>query len=98
MLLIGIVYLQIDMPTKHQSFALLNASQYGVFLDDAVRYRFVMRLRKFHFPKTMFIIWQSYLGLICRYLICNSLSLRIIICLENLAKANGYLFIIRLGI
>lgn len=87
MLLIRIVYLQIEMPRKHQFFALLNASQYGVFLDDAVRFRFVMRLRKFQFPKTMFIIWKSYLGLICRYLICNSLSLRIIICLENIAKA-----------
>lgn len=87
MLLIWIVYLQIEMPRKHQSLALLNASQYGVFLDDAVRYRVVMRLRKFQFPKTMFIIWKSYLGLICRYLICNSLSLRIIICLENIAKA-----------
>lgn len=87
MLLIWIVYLQIEMPRKHQSLALLNASQYGVFLDDAVRYCFVMRLRKFQFPKTMFTIWKSYLGLICRYFICNSLSLRIIICLENIAKA-----------
>lgn len=51
MLLIWIVYLQIEMPRKHQSFALLNASQYGVFLDDAVRYRFVMRLRNFSSQK-----------------------------------------------
>lgn len=88
MLLIWIVYLQYRDATKYQSVSLLNASQYGVGIFRwrcMEAYCFVMRLRKFQFPKTVFIIRNAYLGLTSRYSICNSLSLRIISYLENIA-------------